>query len=416
MRTPDANAYADGHQSYGFLGEPACRFRYDKGMGAWTKPDGRTATASEVAREVTSEFWLCDVDDGALPDPLTFGTHHTRYASNIPHIETIGQYTETYTYNTSTGRLDRGEFHHYVEPWCDRLMIAQNAHVQETQDAHGDTQYNLVIPSPRWFAPKKLTNATDSGIPDAQLERRPFRSPESSRADVEGRFEWYYDGEIRWRRIPSAWDQPYYADWSGLPKIARRTPFEHKKEGKVYDFYPPTATAARDAAIHEMLTDTNDFGRWDPISTSEMYQDLEEGDGEDYDTRLLYSLGHKEIVDEQTGDVSHEYWPIYWGAGGAPEVYTVSRLEYAMQGNCVWDSSDMPKFVQSDGGIDMLYSIDPGKQGRAFDLCVMFRTYHYKTVRFQKVGRVTTKTTVARGYFNTKCYARARVIAPAPPA
>lgn len=365
----NGNAYAPGGPDYGFTATPAFRVRPDVGWQPWTRPDGKTATTAECGREVTGSFWLCWQGDGAIPR-MTFDTHQNKHGNTVSHFARIGSYTETYG-NDPDGKVTRGEYHHYINFTCDRLMFAQNCCVNNEE---------LLIPSPRWFAPRRA-NATN--VSAADRARRPFCSPSASVLGAGG--IWSSKEYAAWLIGPKRPARPVQGpDWEDIPKENR------------------TGIVA-DGVIHDCLVDGQD--------TDEIGNALGYGpDGWDiWDPAFLYTVG---------GDVEHGFYPIYWCEGASSaENYSASRLQAGMRGQNDW-GTDVPTLLQdSNASSDMIRAIDPisddpGAASTAFDLGVLFQTYHYKTVRIQN----GTVEVMAQGYFNTHCIVRARIVAPCPSA
>lgn len=366
----DGNAWAGGGASHGFSATPAFRVR-PGAWQPWTHPDGRTVTEAEAGREVTGSFWLCQSDDAAVPHPLSVGDY-AQGGETIYYFEFLGNaaYKEEVAPIQGGGGVERNEYHHFVNFRCDRLMFAQNCHVNPDDG-------ELAIPSPRWFAPMR-----GAGTPVQEGERalRPFNSPASA---VEG--------------MGGIYVSKAYADWRLQPKEpertykgpAWRTIQTEKRKGIVADevFRSCILDGENTEDIGGWLGAT--WGLWDP--------------------ELLYTVG---------GSEDGGWYPIYWreSAAAVADNYAEWRVHAGLVGDCDW-GEDVPAFmVDPCAGANMLEAIDPRSEGVAFDLCILFRTYVYKTSRFLRQGGRKYREDIEGGYFNTHCKVRARVVAPCPPA
>lgn len=348
----DSNAFASaGYRGYSMLEDPAFRVRQDIGWQAWCKTNGMTATEGEAGAEWRTSFWLYTIDSPSVPHAET-AQRQDSHGNWVWYFSTIGNYTETI--ERVGGHVQRNEYHHFVRMKCDRLMFAQNCRIDNG---------SLVIPSPQWFAPRR---AYSSGLSAKELISRPISSPAIGN-----------DGWI--------WDSKDYAVWQLLPKPP---PVGYSVDAE----HPPRVIhgISRDAIIYESILGG--------LSTEEIGLTFFGKPWPNWDVRMLYGIG---------GDDEHPY-PLYWRRGGtAADGYNASAILAGLRGENVLE--DVPAFMLGGNEDDLMAIIDPEEEGLAFDLCIMFRTYRYKTKDF------TDRTYVANGYFNTLCDVRIRRVAPCRP-
>lgn len=366
---------------------------------AWKKPDGKGVKSSEATIETEEfKFWLYRHGDGACPS-ITIGSflrpgkngrpQTVYYISKITPTQGP-ESTFTLSWDEEKQKVVRGGNNVvWFKPTCNRLLLAQNVRV-----VGGALDFSRA--SIAWYAPQKII-AFDPG---EDTDLRPYLSPRTSVKDAE------------WPPFQS----PEYADWR----------FNPKRAGEVGDYDDIVSVPQYVKwAIKEGLTPQEVF----PNSDFKPAVGFEQWWGDSTSFIMLYGISC--VKDETDGKkaVSPLYWnKVSMGAGdfkdGEPIDSQISReaLWLRLQGYPVYGVGAPPFFrvpVDQDGRAHNFFAdIDPSC---AFDLRLFCSRYEWVSrvlvddPRHPGEKMIDRTVPKARGYFNTKCWASVRQIAPVLP-
>lgn len=374
-----SNLYAMGADHSGL----AIRARRGgKGWQPWRRADGWSVEETEAGREIASSFWLNEQSqNGGSAADVEFDSYSNRARQTVKYISQIDSYWTEKDYDRPNKEFSETGWKLRIDMRCDRLLVVQNASCDKIQGTL-DFSHGVV----KWFAPRK---GAASGVDG--FGARPWRAPSDS---VDG--EWAYrDKEEVWR------SKDYGTLWCIAPKwgesLERQRDWAQDKwdGGRRHGL-------AMDTVLEHALTEGGntpeelDMNRWGDIQTSYM----------------LYSIG---------GNDTDGWYPIWWkecnpaDSRTTVEHFSLSALYDGMRGRDPyevmgeggeWESCGVC-FLDRVANDDMLADV---VEGAAFDLLVYFRTFHYYA------ELISNPEHQHRGYFNTQCRAKVRVVAPVPPA